>query len=54
VDFGGESGEPTGFVDKTDLESDLGAQADDDLGSRWLGFDVILSPVPSEAIHQAG
>jgi hypothetical protein len=54
VGFEGESGDPTGFMDKTDMVSDLGAQADDDLGSRREGFDVIFSPVPSEAIRQAG
>jgi hypothetical protein len=54
VDFEGESGDLTGLMDKTDMESDLGAQADDDLGSRREGFDVIFSPMPSEAIRQAG
>ena len=54
MDFGGESGEPTGFVDKTDLESDLGAQADDDLGSSREGYAEIFSPVLAEAIRQAG
>ena len=54
MDFGGESGDLTGFMDETDMESDLGAQADDEPGSRREGFDVIFSPMPSEAIRQAG
>lgn len=41
-------------MDETDIESDLGAQADDDLESSREGFDVIFSPVPAEAIRQAG